>query len=266
MPEISVLMSVYNSNDEDMLRLAVDSILHQTYQDFEFIICDDGSTDGTLETIKKIVNNDGRVVLIQNIRNSGLAYSLNYCLSIAKGKYIARMDADDISLPMRLYKQIEFLDNNSKYILVGCNAELFDDKNGRWGLRKKKEKPQKEDFLFGSAFIHPTILIRTEILKGLSGYRVCKETLRAEDYDLFMRMYADGYLGYNIQEPLYRFREDNAAFNRRSYKYRLDEAKVRYYGFKKMGILAKSFPYIIKPLIVGLIPQQVLKILRSENI
>lgn len=260
---VSVIMGIYKMvNKESIVKLAIDSILNQTYKDFEFIICDDGSNDGTYEMVKNLIKKDNRVILIRNEENKSLAYSLNHCLSVAKGKYIARMDADDISMPNRFEKQVKFLDEHLEYAVVGSNM-LYINENGIWGNRILAEKPSKESFLFTSPFAHPTVIMRKEILNILNGYKVEKITRRLEDYDLFMRLYANGYKGYNIQEFLYQFREDNDAFKRRAYKYRWDEVQVRYRGFKKLGLMPKGYIYIVKPLIVGLIPQKVLSKLRE---
>ncbi len=260
---VSIIMGIYKMAKKDIIvKLAIDSILNQTYRDFEFIICDDGSNDGTYELVKNLTKKDKRVVLIKNDKNRGLAFSLNHCISIAKGKYIARMDADDISVLNRLEKEIRFLENHKEYAVVGCNMFYMNEK-GIWGKRILAEKPNKKSFLFTSPFAHPTIVMRKEVLKKLNGYRVEKITRRLEDYDLFMRLYAKGYKGYNIQEFLYQFREDTDAFKRRAYKYRWDEVKIRYRGFKELNLLPKGFIYVIKPLIIGLIPQRYLSILRN---
>lgn len=263
MCEVSIIMGIYKMiKKENLVKLAIDSILNQTYKDFEFIICDDGSNDGTYEMVQDLIKNDKRVILIKNDENKGLAYSLNHCLSIAKGKYIARMDADDISMPDRLEKQIDFLNEHLEYAMVGCNLLLINDK-GIWGKRILAKEPIKKSFLFTSPFCHPAIVIRKEVLDKVNNYKVEKITRRAEDYDLFMRIYANGYKGYNMQEFLYQFREDNDAFKRRSYKYRWDEVQIRYRGFKALNLMPSASLYIIKPLIVGLIPQKILVKLRK---
>lgn len=264
MPKVSVIMGIYNTNNKVMVKKAIDSIINQSFSDFEFIICDDGSSDNTYEIVKEIISNDKRCILIKNNRNMGLAYSLNNCLKITKGEYIARMDADDISMLDRFEKQVKFLDNNPQYAIVGGNAELFNEK-GTYSERVMKEYPTKEDLLFGTIFIHPSIMMRKDVLLKLNGYRAVKETSRCEDYDLWLRLYTYGYKGYNIQENIYKFREDINAFKRRKYKYRIDEARVRYKGFKNLKLFPKGYIYVIKPLIVGLIPQKVLSILRGEN-
>lgn len=134
------------------------------------------------------------------------------------------------------------------------------------GYSKSADGTSKMDLLFGPPFIHAAMLMRASVLKDLGGYRICKETLRAEDYDLWMRMYSKGYQGYNLQETLYKICEGKEAYKRRSYKYRFDEAKIRYWGFKNLGLIPKGIPYVIKPLIVGLIPQRILRSIRREKI
>lgn len=258
---ISVIMGIYNSPNKEQVELSINSILNQTYTNFEFIICDDGSTDDTYMFLQEFASKDKRIVLLHNDKNNGLAFTLNTCLKKAKGKYIARMDADDIALPDRFAIEYDFLELNPQYAMVGCNINYIDD-GGIWGYRMLPEKVKKEDFLFSSPFVHPSIMIRTEVLKRLDGYRVESVTLRQEDYDLWMRLYAAGYEGYNIQQVLLNFREDKYSYGRRKYRYRLDEAYVRYRGFRSLGLLYKGFLYVLKPVLVGLIPNVVLKKIR----
>ncbi len=263
-PVVSILMGIYNTPDPRILQKAVESIRRQTLTDWEWIICDDGSTDTTCETIQTLIRGDDRIRLIRNDINKGLAASLNHCLKYAEGKYIARMDADDGCDSHRLEKQVKFLDEHPEYHLVGSAAKLFDE-GGVWGQRRMPELPGKRDFLWGSPFIHPTITIRREALLQVNGYRVAKETRRTEDYDLFMRLYEKGYQGYNLQEELYCFREDKTARKRKKYRYRMDEARVRWKGFRRMGLMPGGLVYVIKPLIVGLIPYPVLVWLRGDK-
>ena len=174
------------------------------------------------------------------------------------------MDADDISKTNRLEKEIEFLERNYEYDIVSCNADLIDENEKVWGKRKYPEKIKKEDFLFNSPVIHPTVMMRRKALNDVNNYRVAKETRRAEDYDLWMRMYSKGYKIYTIQEELYYFREDEECLKRRKYRYRIDEAKVRFKGYKSLGLLPKGLVYVIKPLIVGLMPYKLIRILRNH--
>lgn len=259
--KVSIVMGLYNCGNT--LKESLDSLLNQTYKDFEIIMCDDCSKDNTSQIAQEYVSKyPHKFILLANSENKGLAYSLNKCISLAQGIYIARMDADDISKIDRLEKQVEFLDKNLEYALVGSSAQLFDE-NGIWGKRQMKKIPKKKDFLFGSPFIHPTILIRKEILIKAGVYKVSKETLRTEDYDLFMRLYALNYKGFNIQENLFLYREDNLSYKKRKYKYRIDEARIRYEGFKRLNLMPIGLIYVLKPLVVGLIPQKILKLVRG---
>ncbi|MDO4870855.1 MAG: glycosyltransferase [Candidatus Saccharibacteria bacterium] len=264
-PLVSVISGAYNIN-EKQAELAINSILDQTYDNFEFIICDDGSTDNTSQILKKIAQRDHRIVLINNSRNLGLGTALNNCLKVAKGRYIARMDLDDYCVPKRLALQVKFLNDHLECDIVSSNGSLFDeDHKSPYGKLTLPENPSKKDFLFNSPFLHAGAMIRKTALSKVNNYRIAKETWRAEDYDLWMRMYANGSTGHNIQQPLYAIREDKKAYSRRKYKYRIDEMIVRYKGFKSLGLLPGGMLYVIKPLIVGLIPGFVMKRLRKTS-
>ncbi len=127
------------------------------------------------------------------------------------------------------------------------------------------EKPQKNDFLWSSPFMHPTIVIRKKVLEELGGYTTEDYAERTEDYELFMRLYAAGYRGYNLQESLFQYREDRNAYRKRKYKYRVNEAKVRYRGYRELGILPGHIHNVIKPLIVGMIPVQWMQKIRRKQ-
>ena len=265
MPKLSVIMGVYNVENRMMLEKAVNSILNQTFSDFDFIICNDGSNDETLKYIVELAKKDNRIKILSNEKNFGLAYSLNRCIEYSNSEYIARMDADDISKEDRLEKEIKFLDENDSYAVVACNANLIDENDKVWGKRNNPEIIKRKDFLFNSPVIHPTVIMRKGALKDVNYYRVSKETRRTEDYDLWMRLYAKGYKIYTIQEYLYYFREDEQCLKHRKYKYRIDEAKVRYNGYKKLKLLPVGYIYVLKPLIVGLLPHKLIKILRNKH-
>ncbi len=219
--KVSVLMGVYKINDEEILAKSIKSILNQSYSDFELIICDDGSKDETMQVVKKICNNDKRVVFLENDENKGLTYTLNKCLKYAKGTYIARMDADDESALNRFEKQVEFLDEHTEIDLVSCCCNLFDD-NGIYDERIYKSNIEKKDFLFNSPIIHAAMMVRKESLEKVNGYRDIKKTYRVEDYDLFMRMFASGQKMYVLPDKLYNIREDKNTYSRRKYKYRIN--------------------------------------------
>lgn len=262
MPSISIIMGVYNCKNFTLLKNSVLSIVNQTYKDWEFIICDDGSTNDTLLFLNELSALDSRIRIISYKENKGLAFALNRCLSYARGKYIARQDDDDLSYPERLEKQIAFLMSNKQYRIVGTLAHIYDD-SGIWGNYELNEKPNIKSFLWNSPFIHPSIMMYKDDLLKVGGYRVSKETRRCEDYDLFMRMYASDIIGYNIQEKLYQYRIVRSDKKYRAMEYRIDEAIVRFKGYRALGILLIGLPYIIKPILIGLLSQRILNSLKK---
>lgn len=262
MPKISVIMGVYNAAKR--MDEAIDSIIKQTFTDWEFIICDDGSIDNTYSRLLEWSKIDKRIIPIRNEVNRGLAATLNHCITYATGEYIARMDDDDYSYPHRFEKQVNFLDNNKEYAFCSSIVLVFDGVKTYVPAKNKKEKPEAKDFLYHTCFIHPATIFRAEELKKAGCYRIAKEISRTEDYDLFMRMYAMGMKGYNIQQPLLRYFVNlDAMRKKRKYRHRIDESIVRYKGFKELGLLPKGLPYVIKPLLVGLIPKKILLMLKS---
>ena len=265
MPTVSIIMGVYNCKRPDLLDKSIKSIINQTHTDWEFIICNDGSTDGkTLDLLRKYGKEDKRIRILSYEKNKGLCNALNTCLKKAQGKYIARQDDDDVSRPERLNKLVSFADDHPEYAIIGSTAIVTDD-NGVWGNYPLEEKPSKKSFFWNSPFAHPTVLIRKDAIDAVGGYRVAKETRRCEDYDLFMRMYAAGYKGYNIQEDLYEYRIVNGDKKYRPMNVRLEEAVVRFKGYKQMGVLLRGLPFVIKPVVIGLIPQKFFRKIKQKQ-
>lgn len=255
-------MGAYNSGDK--IKKAIESIIAQSFTDWELIICDDASTDNTYEIIKSYTVIDKRIILIQNKTNKGLAQTLNECLKICRGEYVGRMDDDDYSVPDRFTTQNTFLDQNLAYDFVCSQIECYNE-TGNWlPKNRKKEKPEKRDFLFGSCFVHPTLLIRKTAILSVQGYRVTKETKRTEDYDLFMRLYANGYKGYNLDLVLLHYYVSLSAMKKRKFGHKIDEAIVRYKGFKMLGLMPQGILYVIKPIVVGLIPGKLLFLIKKK--
>ena len=252
-PRISIIMGVYLPNRE-YLFTSVESIVSQTFKDWELIICDDGSnnieTDALLSEISKI---DSRIKIIGYKKNMGLAYALNTCITNSYGEYIARQDDDDCSQSDRLSIQVEYLDAHHECSYVGTEAIVFDDK-GQWGHYSLIESPEPRSFLWNSPFIHPSVMFRREALSAVNGYRVAPETERVEDYDLFMRLVAAGYNGHNLKSELYEYRINRSVKKYRPLRIRFNEAKVRRQGFKALELGIVAAPYVIKPIFIGLIP------------
>ena len=200
MPRVSVLMSVYNG--ECYLRDAVDSILSQTFTDFEFIIVDDGSTDGTVQILDSY--SDPRIVRINNEKNLGLAASLNIGIDRAQGEYIARMDADDVSLPTRLLEQIRYLEKVNTVGVLGTPVVFIDEDGVR--IAESEQPPDHNrsvwTLIFGNPFIHPTIMARRILLTQVGGYRLNGP---AQDRELWIRLIRNTRYA-NLCDPLLLYR------------------------------------------------------------
>ena len=254
-PKVSIIMGIYNC--ERTLDRCIDSILKQTYKNWELIMCDDCSKDNTLKLAQEYSNRYENIKVVMNKENSGLAYSLNQCLSAAKGKYIARMDSDDISLPRRIETQVKFLEENQQYQVVGSSVILFDE-NGDKGLRSTIERPNKYNTIKSTPYAHPTIMMRKEVYDILGGYTVAKRTRRGQDLDLWFRFYAKGFEGYNIQEPLLKYHEDVDDYKKRDLKTAIGITKTMYLGYRMLDFPIKIYPYLLKPVVSALIPNKLM--------
>lgn len=170
--KVSVVMSVYNC--EKYLKDSIESILNQTYSNFEFIIINDGSTDGSIDIINKYALKDNRIIIIDNIENKGLIYSLNKGILKSTGKYVAIMDADDISENKRLELQIDYLKNNKEYDVCGVHVKIFGDIYE--GEIKKKEEIynvkefNEKEFFRGKSIAHPGVMYKKEAIIKVGGY------------------------------------------------------------------------------------------------
>ena len=261
MPKISVLMGVYNC--EDTIEKSIQSIIAQTYDDWEFIICDDCSCDDTSAIIEKYVKKDSRIYLIRNDKNQGLSYSLNQCLKHAKGEYCARMDGDDVCDETRFEKQVRFLDEHKEYGFVSTTMFRYDEE-GIYQVPQDEESysPTNKDFIKGSPFCHAPVMMRMEAYKKVDGYRDIDRTRGVEDYDLWFRLYAKGIKGYILAEPLYGMFDGRGAAKRRTFRRRLNEAWVRWNGYKLLHIPIIYRVYVLKPIVIGMIPQWLYRIIR----
>ncbi len=260
-PRVSVIMGAYNR--AATIQVAVDSILSQTFEDWEFIICDDASTDETFEIIKQMANTDSRIRYIRNESNIGCNMVLNRCIEHARGQYIAIMDSDDISLPTRLEKEVEILDNHPEYAIVGTSITLFDE-NGDYLVIHKKEQPQVIQFASSIPHIHATCMIRRNALDTIGHYITAKKMKRVEDYYMLARLYAHKYRGYNIQEPLIRVCDNIDSYNRRTWQNRLNEAYTFGKTIKLLKLPFYTNIYLIRPLLVGILPRPIYSFLHRR--
>ena len=213
-PTISVLMSAYNA--EKYLSDAVESILNQTFRDFEFVIVNDGSTDATSRILNQYAQKDDRIVLIEQ-DNSGLCRALNVGLFSCRGELVARMDADDIAVPQRFEKQVEFLHSNPECVAVGTGLALIDSDGDILGTQVP---PLTHDEIEASLFKgvgavpHPTAMIRRTFLDQIGGYD--ETAIHVEDLDLWLRLSELGRLANMSNELLrYRLHENSVTVTKR---------------------------------------------------
>jgi glycosyltransferase involved in cell wall biosynthesis/2-polyprenyl-3-methyl-5-hydroxy-6-metoxy-1,4-benzoquinol methylase len=209
-PKVSVIMSVYNG--EKYLREAIESILNQTFTDFEFVIVNDGSTDNSLEILKSY--DDERIRVINNEKNIGLTKSLNKALKVARGEYIARQDADDVSLPDRFEEQMKYFERYPEVALLGTSIYLIDENGKIVGKRIVLAKPSIKDLFKGNQFNHGSVMFKKEVINQLGGYN---ELIRySQDYELWLRI-AKHCEVRNLTQLLYNFRshDENIGFKNR---------------------------------------------------
>ena len=218
-PKVSVVMAVYN--EQPYLEKAVQSVLDQTFGDFEFIIVNDGSTDGSKEVLEWFKGVDDRIQLVHQ-ENRGRPASLNRAIEVARGEYIARMDGDDISHPKRFERQVQYLDENPKVGILGTQVKKIDaDGVSRW----RWSLPTNPDviawrLLFNTCICHPTIMARRSIILDLDGYS--EWASHADDYELWSRAVLETRIA-NLQGRFLKFRrhEDAVTVKKREEQIRI---------------------------------------------
>lgn len=221
-PLVSVVMPVYNS--EAYLEQAVESILNQTFSDFEFIIViDPGSTNETAAILDGYT--DPRIIRLHNLEYRGLTHSLNRGIAAARGKYIARMDADDISLPRRLERQVHCMEAYPDIGLLGTWIEDIDENGKPIGVWRAPTTPAliRWSLLFGTCLAHPSVIMRRSVIQRVGSYN--PEALHAEDYDLWSRMSFETQIA-NLPEVLVRLRVHTGSISSR-YSERQEQTVVQ---------------------------------------
>jgi len=209
-PAVTVLMAVRNG--ERHLRAAIESVLEQTFLDFEFLIVDDASADATGVVISSY--DDPRIRLVENSEHRGLTASLNRGVGLARGRYLARMDADDLSDPERLERQVEFLEAHPECALVATYARKIDSNGSEVGVARTPVSAEETRQLLrrGNCITHGTVMIRSDALRRVGAYDPAME--RSQDYDLWLRLSEQSDLG-TLPEFLYSWREHDASISGR---------------------------------------------------
>ncbi|AQP45756.1 glycosyltransferase family 2 protein [Tessaracoccus flavus] len=264
-PRVSIIMAVLNA--QTTLEAALASIAAQTFTDWEFVICDDGSSDETAEILASFRSTLGaeRVTVLTNPVNRKLAYSLNRCLDAARGEFIARMDGDDLSEPDRLEKQLAYLDDHADVDLVGTAMRRFNGGGLGEVVQPAAEAPDRWVLAraSGAPFFHATVLARRAVFDAVGNYTVSWRTERCEDLDLWYKFFAAGLRGRNLSEPLYRVREDAAAIRRRRPWGRLGSFATSFKGAWMLGYPPSAYIRELANLMKIFVPYRVFDLHRA---
>ncbi len=255
--KVSVIMSEYNT-DKTYLRTAIQSILDQTFKDFEFIIVDDRGKNDLAKVVKNF--NDDRIRIIKNQKNMGLVYSLNKAVRLAKGEYLVRMDTDDIALPDRIEKTYEFMLAHPEYDVVGSCAVEFSGKKDLGILGKPGEK-SKKSIMRGDVPVHPAVIMKKESVVSVSNY---DNYQRAEDLALWCKLLLNKKRIFVLDDVLLLYRVNKDDYAKRTLKNRKDELKARITFYPKMGANLVDYLYIAKSIIAGIMPVKLVQICRSR--
>ena len=258
-PTVSIIMGVYNA--QEFLNRAIDSILSQTYKDWEFIICDDGSTDNTPAILQQY--DDPRIRVIRSEKNKGLAEALNLCINASEGSYLARQDADDFSDFDRLRVQVEFMKSHPEVDILGCSVHLINEDNHVWGYRPSSKDFSLDEWLRDVQIIHPTVMMKKEIMLKVGKYD--PSAIRVEDYELWMRMILHRVNFFNLDQPLYFYRLGRSDYKKRKVKNRIKAVQVRLKYLPKFDYPLCGYLYICKTLIAIIIPKYFLYLLHRRR-
>jgi glycosyltransferase EpsE len=253
-PLVSIIMGVHNG--ERTLLSALDSIRAQTFTDWECIVCDDGSTDGTWKTLVDSTAADPRFKLLRNSTNRRLAATLNCCIDAAAGEYLARHDADDTSVSHRLQEQADYLEANRDVTVVGTYAALIDDHGRMWGELRHPVAPDKLEWLKGPRVVHPSVMMRKKAIIAEGNYN--ERAIRLEDFDLWLRLVSRGHKIVTLPKILYNLHWDRSDYSRRKFKYRLGEMSLVLRGLTLLNAPYSCYGYAVKPLLAGLLPSRLL--------
>lgn len=249
---VTIGIPVYNG--EKFIGKCIESILNQTYQDFELIITDDGSTDATVEIIRNF--EDKRIKLIAEGYNKGISYRLNQQIELAQGKYFVRMDADDIMFPDRIEKQVNFLQNNADIDAVGSSVVVLDDDDQIIAFRKSVLLSDYKKLFRHILFNHPTVTGKIEFFRK---YLYAPDLVGVEDADLWIRSFPDSKF-HIMEEPLVFYR-DPLVFKLKTYKFRINQKNKlikksqylnKYYFFKQRLLIENNGKKVIATILSAL--------------
>lgn len=245
-------MPFYNA--EKFLDESIQSILNQTFTDFEFIIINDASTDNSDEVVQKYLD-DERIVYVKNKENKGIVYNLNHGIKIAKADIIARMDGDDISMPERFEKQYEYLRHHEDITIVGAYAQVIDGNGIKKEIMKFESNTIKmsKTFFYIDSFLHPLVMYRKKDIIDAGLYR--EQFNLVEDNDLYLRLFFGDYKGVNLDSILLKYRKHSNSTDKffKIKMWRLFKMRIELLRENKTQADIKKYLYTFANLILGLI-------------
>ena len=258
-PVITVLMSVYNAQND--LKESVESILKQSFKDFKFIIINDGSGDGSLAVLEGYARNDPHIRIISH-ENKGLTKSLNVGIQEARGRYIARQDADDVSYPDRFEKQLALFNSNDSLVLVGgnCDDVYEDGSTGIWGYSTPEEL--HKIVFFKTPFAHSTVMMRTDVCRALGGYDERYKT--SQDMEFWMRFAEKGTLAMVETPILLRRIVRGSISTRRRWRQFYDALRARWVHNAGSDRL-RALYIAVRGLVIGLLPPAFIRFLKDRR-
>jgi glycosyltransferase involved in cell wall biosynthesis len=232
---------------------AVASVLSQTFKDFEFLIIDDASTDGSVAALQRWAERDARVRLVMHKRNRGLGYVLHEGMQLARAPLVARMDDDDVAMPDRLEAQVDFLQRHDRVDVLGGWAEDCDEEGRTTGYRLY---PTRHDdlasLMWTIPLIHPAVMMRREAVLAVGSY---DPTLRRrQDYDLWMRALAAGLRFANLPKTLIRYRFTNAYYQKNDWRVAWTQARIGWRGCWRAGLGGVAYLGVAWPLVRAVLP------------
>jgi glycosyltransferase involved in cell wall biosynthesis len=251
-PAVTVLMSVYN--DLPRLPQAIDSILAQTFTDFEFLVVDDGSTDGSAAYVRRRGESDPRIRLLAQDGNRGLGATLRIGVEAARGKFVARMDADDESVPHRLERQLRHFDANPETDLLGSFAMDVAPDGSILRERRVPLTPARiAELVWTNPFVHSSVMFRRDSIRGIGSYDASLR--RRQDYDLWFRCVHAGLVLANLPEALVRYRYAEDTVQRAGFAATWDQVRIGLRGCRLVGAPLLAYVGVCAPLVESALPR-----------
>jgi glycosyltransferase involved in cell wall biosynthesis len=251
-PSVTVLMSVYNG--EEYLDAAVESILRQTYEDFEFLIIDDASTDESRSCLLTWAEKDDRIRLVLKDVNEGLGQALHDGVNMAQAPLIARMDGDDVAMPDRLEKQVAYFDEHPEADILGSWAVDIDEEGREKQYRRyPKEHDEIVRLIWTNPLVHPSVMMRKDAIESVGSYD--PDVRKRQDYELWFRCVAGGLRFANYPEALLRYRFTGDYYDRNDLKVAWRQAKIGWQGCRRVGAGPMAYIGVAVPLFRSLLPR-----------